>query len=174
MHWSFFPTFLGNPFNASFPHLTWDIMLFYILITSISFVQERGIYSGLQCTICSSMPSVSVYATQKTPLCIFIFPSHHHPDHSSQIIFNVNPHCTHRLAKNSNVPTTIVNPQNICRYRKPPLSCVSRAPPIGLPVKPAKATQRKNVPERTPISRIGEICAMSEGARETNAPDENP
>lgn len=55
-----------------------------------------------------------------------------------------------------------------------PLSLVIKAPPIGLPVKPPIDTNRKNVPFRTPISRIGEICAIKEGPSETKAPDENP
>ena len=45
---------------------------------------------------------------------------------------------------------------------------------MGLPVRPAKATQPNSVPVRTPMSRMGEICATSDGFIDTKAPDEKP
>lgn len=86
----------------------------------------------------------------------------------------LNPTCTYLAAKKNAVPTAIVTPQNICKYKNFPWSDETNAPPIGLPVKPATETKRNNVPFRTPISLIGEICATSAGTRETKAPDEKP
>lgn len=71
-------------------------------------------------------------------------------------------------------PTDIETPQKICKYVKPPLSAVTRAPPIGEPVKAAIEITAKRLPFRMPISRISDIWATSEGARETKAPDEKP
>lgn len=45
---------------------------------------------------------------------------------------------------------------------------------MGFPVRPPIETHKKNVPDRTPMSRIGDICAINAGPSETNAPVENP
>ena len=71
-------------------------------------------------------------------------------------------------------PIDIVTPQKICKYLKLPLSAVTSAPPIGEPVKAAIEIVAKRLPFLTPISRMSEIWAMRDGARETKAPEEKP
>jgi hypothetical protein len=90
------------------------------------------------------------------------------------MIFGLKPACTTRLATNMAHPTAIVTPQKICKYLKPPLSTVTSAPPIGEPVKAATEITAKRLPFLTPISRMSEIWAMRDGARETKAPEEKP
>jgi hypothetical protein len=90
------------------------------------------------------------------------------------MIFGRNPTCTARLATKRTQPTAMVTPQKICKYVKAPLSAVTRAPPIGEPVKAAIEIAAKRLPLRMPISRMSEIWATREGARETKAPEEKP
>ena len=48
------------------------------------------------------------------------------------------------------------------------------APPIGCEMRAAIETTAKKLPVRTPICRTSEICAIRDGAKDTNAPLPKP
>ena len=71
----------------------------------------------------------------------------------------------------SAVPMAQLNPPKTMAYRNDPWLSAMICPPIGEPVNAAIAAIEKTVPERIPISCMGETCAQSAGVRPIPAPE---
>lgn len=79
-----------------------------------------------------------------------------------------------RVTAYMDAPAMRTTPVQILTYMYPPSSRAMKAPAMGLLTSAGMASIPNCIPFRSPISRMGEICAISAGHKVTKAPEPNP